>query len=110
MAIFNWRAEIGTSGSGEFNMFSSKFGDGYSQDIPNGINNEVQKWNVEVSGYEKDVQPVVDFIRSHKGQPFQWKAPMSASLGWFSCKRYSFDPDGGAWMKFRMEFEQAYAP
>jgi phage-related protein len=110
MAVFTWRAEVGSTGNGEFSVFSTKFGDGYSQDIPNGLNNETQKWSVKVSGYEKNVQPVIDFIRSHKGQPFQWKPPSSVGLGWYSCKRYSLNPGGGAWTEFNMEFEQSYAP
>jgi phage-related protein len=109
MAVFTWRAEVGTTGTGEFAMFSSKFGDGYSQDIPNGLNNETQKWNVQVSGYERNVQPVIDFIRAQKGLPFQWKPPVG-QLGWYKCLRYSVDPDGGSWTTFRMEFEQSYAP
>lgn len=109
MAVFTWRVEVGTTGNGEFSMFSSKFGDGYSQDIPNGINNETQKWNVKVSDYEANIQPVIDFIRAHKGQPFQWKPP-SGVLGWYKCKRYSHTPGGGSWTELTMEFEQAYAP
>lgn len=109
MAVFTWKAEVGTSGSGDFAVFASRFGDGYSQQIPNGLNNETQKWSVRVSGYERDVQPVVDFIRAHKGLPFQWKPPMGP-LSWFTCTRHSFDPGGGAWMTYVMEFEQGYAP
>jgi phage-related protein len=109
MAVFTWKVEVGTSGSGEFAMFSSKFGDGYSQDIPNGLNNETQKWSAKRSGYEKDVQPVLDFIRERKGQPFEWKPP-SGQMGWYACKRYSLSPGGGAWTELTMEFEQAYAP
>lgn len=110
MAVFTWRAEVGTSGNSELAMWSAKFGDGYSQDIPNGMNSETQKWNVEVSGYEKDMQAVVNFLRAQNGLPFQWKPPMTNTLQWFKCKRWGFDPGGGAWMKLRMEFEQAYAP
>lgn len=113
MSVFTWRAEVGSSGNGEFAMFSSVFGDGYSQEIPNGLNNETQKWSVVVSskgGSARTVQQVLDFIRAQKGQPFQWKAPNTAALGWYKCKRYSQSDEGGDYWTLTMEFEQAYAP
>jgi len=108
MDEFIWRAQVNTSGGGEFTMFSSKFGDGYSQDIPNGMQNEVQKWSVEVTGDPTYVQAALDFIRDQKGQTFQWKAPRSSGLGYYKCKRYSLNDAGGATWTLRLEFEQGY--
>lgn len=110
MSVFTWRAEVGTSGEGEFALYSSKFGDGYSQDIPLGMNNEFQRFSVVVSGYSAQVQPVFDFIRAQKGQPFQWKAPKTAGLTWWKCRRYSHNDQGGDYTTLTMEFEQAYMP
>lgn len=110
MAVFNWRAEVGSSGNADFTMFSSKFGDGYSQDVPNGLNNEVQKWSVVVSGKGPRVREVLTFLRNQKGVPFQWKAPNTTALGWYKCKRYSQSDEGGDYWTLTMEFEQAYAP
>lgn len=116
MAIFNWRAEVGTTGNGEFSVFTSRFGDGYTQDVPNGINNETQKWSVKVSGKGlpgggQMVQAVLDFIRAQAGSPFQWKHPnMRGALGWYSCKRYSQSDEGGDYWTITMEFEQSYQP
>lgn len=113
MSVFIWRAEVGSSGTGEFNMFSSKFGDGYSQDIPNGVNNETQKWSVKVSskgGPDRTFQQALDFIRAQRGQPFQWKHPNASGLGWYKCKRYSQSDEGGDYWTLTMEFEQAYMP
>jgi Phage-related protein len=113
MAIFGFRAEVGTSGDGEFAVFSSKFGDGYSQDTPNGLNNETQKWSVKVSskgGSAKTVQQALDFIRAQKGLPFQWRAPNTTGLGWYACKRYSQSDEGGDFWTLTMQFEQAYRP
>lgn len=107
---FTWRAEVSTSGSGEFSMLTAKFGDSYSQEVPNGINNELQRWTVSVSGYPEHVQPALDFIRAHKGQSFIWKAPRSTAPGYYKCKKYSLGDQGGAWWTFTFEFEQAFAP
>ena len=110
MAVFTWRAEIGTTNNTDFAMFTSRFGDGYAQEVPNGLNNESQKWNVKVSGKGPRARAVLQFLRNHKGQPFQWKAPNTAGLGWYSCKRYSQSDEGGDYWTITMEFEQAYAP
>lgn len=113
MAIFKWRAEVGSSRQGEFVMFSSTFGDGYSQDIPNGINNEKQKWSVKVSGYGKPGTAYTEalaFIRAQRGVPFQWKHPNEPTIGWYKCNRYSDSDEGGNYMTLTMEFEQAYKP
>lgn len=113
MAVFTWRGQVETSGTGQFNMFSSKFGDGYSQDVPNGMNNETQKWNVKVSskgGAGRAFQQALDFIRAQRGQPFQWKAPNTSALGWYKCQNYSQNDGGGDYWTLTMDFEQAYAP
>lgn len=109
MAVFTWRAEVQSSGNGEFIVFSSKFGDNYSQDVPNGLNNETQKWSVVVSGKGPRVREVLAFLRDHKGVPFQWKIP-NYGMGWVNCKRYSQTDQGGDYWTLTMEFEQAYMP
>lgn len=110
MAIFSWRAQVESSGDSTFTVFSSKFGDGYSQDIPNGLNNEVQTWSVVVKGYRAEVAPVLAFLRERKGRQFQWRAPNTAALGWYSCKQFGQRDEGGDFWTITMKFEQAYAP
>lgn len=107
---FTWRAEIASSGSGEFPMRSSNFGDGYTQDSPTGLNNEKQKWNVSVSGYSANVGPVLDFIRAHKGIAFFWKAPLTSAPGYYVCVSYSSSDQGGDFWTITMQFEQRYKP
>lgn len=108
MEVFTWRAEVGTSQSGEFRMLTSKFGDGYSQESPDGINNETQTWSVVVSGRPALVDPVLAFIRARKGQVFQWKPPGASALEYYRCKRYSKNDQGAAYSTLTMEFEQGY--
>lgn len=107
---FTWRAEAKSQGNGEFAVYTSKFGDGYSQEVPQGLNNETQKWSVVVSGYSAYVQPALDFIRAHKGQVFFWHAPRTSAPGYYKCKRYSLSDEGGAYWTLTLEFEQGYLP
>ena len=110
MAIFTFRAEVGTTGEGEFSVFSSKFGDGYEQITPNGPNNENRKWSVVTSGKGPYHRQVLAFIREQRGAPFQWKAPNTAALGWFKCVRYRESDEGGDYWTLTMEFEGTYMP
>lgn len=107
---FEWRADLATSGGGDFGVFQSKFGDGYSQDVPNGINNETQTWSVSISGYGDKVQPIIDFIRSHTGKSFFWKAPFTAAPGYYKCKKWGCNDQGGAYFTLTLQFEQGYMP
>ncbi len=110
MSVFTFRAEVESTGTGEFGVYSSRFGDGYSQDIPAGIRNERQKWSVSVSGRGPYIREVLAFLRAERGQPFQWMAPNTTVLGWYNCKRYSQSDQGGDYWTLTMDFEQAGAP
>ena len=107
---FTWRAEVQSGGSGEFAMSSAKFGDGYTQEVPLGLNNEQQKWSVNVSGYQTYVAACLAFIQARKGQSFFWKAPFQSAPGYWKCKRWSASDQGAAYWTLILEFEQAFAP
>jgi phage-related protein len=106
METLTLRGQVGSSGSGEFDIFKSQFSDGYSQSIPNGIDNEKQKWQMVFSG--KEAAPALAFIRARKGEVFAWTPPMGVS-GAYSCARYSISDEGGAYMTVSAEFEQAHS-
>ena len=108
-ATFTWPVQTTSSGDGEFRTTESRFGDGYSQDTPNGINNETQKWSVVYSGYRSQVDTVLAFIRAQKGMSFFWKPPL-APVGYYKCKKYNVAPQGGGYYVLSMDFEQGYAP
>ncbi len=105
--LFTWRVHATAAGGGEFAMFESKFGDGYMQSSPSGLNNEEQKWNVTVSG--EPVDAVLAFIRAKKGQSFLWTPPKGGQ-GYYQCKRYTPADQGSGYFTLNMEFEQVYFP
>lgn len=107
---FTWKAQVNSAADGEFDVSSSKFGDGYSQEVPNGLNSESQNWSVVIKGRKNEVQPALDFVRSHKGVSFFWTPPLSAAQGYFKCKKYSFSDEGGSYWTLTLNFEQGYAP
>lgn len=105
---FTWRAETGTSGSGEFKFDTAQFGDGYSQDSATGLNPERQMWPVSVSGYSGFIEEVLTFIRANY-LCFNWKPPMGV-MGQYKCTKWNVNPSGGDHWTLSMQFEQTYRP
>lgn len=107
---FTWRVHATASGAGDFSTAKAQFGDGYAQESAVGLNPEVQKWNVTVSGFKADLTPVMTFIRSHVGIAFFWTPPMGVQ-GKYKCKRYSGPSDqGSGYFTISFDFEQVFTP
>lgn len=106
---FNFRVNTDSSGDVAPVTDASKFGDGYEQEIPRGINPEVQTWVNTFSGYAAQCAPVIDFIRSHIGVAFFWKPPLGVT-GYYKCRSHRISPQGGGYYVISMDFEQVYAP
>lgn len=64
MAVFTWRVTTQSSGAGEFRTKKSQFGDGYSQEVADGLNTDMQTWSVSATGVEADIAPMVAFVRA----------------------------------------------
>lgn len=107
---FTWRVHSTAAGGGEFTTAKAQFGDGYSQEVALGINNEVQKWNVTVSERASVLRDeALDFIRDHRGLSFLWTPPLGEE-GYYRCKKYQASDQGGAYFTLNMEFEQVFEP
>ena len=105
---FNWKTLITNNGRNEFVVSRSKFGDGYSQEVPQGLNNEAGTYTVSVEGYEEEIQPIVDFIKAKKGgESFYWKPPLQP-LGTYICTSYSVVPSGGNHYVVTATFERVF--
>lgn len=105
---FTWRVLATVTGGGKFRSKVSKFGEGYSQEWADSINNEEQAWKVTV--VEPDVDAALAFVRARKGvEAFYWTPPKGAQ-GYYKCKDYNLVDQGGGVYTLDMNFEQAFAP
>lgn len=79
METFNWLINVGAEADVQQETLESQFGDGYSQALGVGINNQKQVWNVEVTGTyggNHDIADIRDFLDRHKGfRSFLWTPP-----------------------------------
>lgn len=107
---FDWPVKSSTSGSGQFRTKKAQFGDGYSQEVEDGLNTDVQSVTVMIEGTEAELRPIVDFARAHKAESFFWTPPMSDEA-MFRCRSYRWDPlDGGYMFVLTLEFVQSFVP
>lgn len=107
---FTWRVHADASGGGEFRTLKAQFGEGYAQESPDGMHNDVQKWNVTVAARAPQMRDeILAFIRAQQGMSFYWTPPLGVQ-GLYKCKRYQPSDKGGAFFTLSMEFEQAFAP
>lgn len=60
---FNFTVDAGTSGKVTFRTRSAQFGDGYKQEVADGLNNKVQAWTVTITDvYADELAPVLAFL------------------------------------------------
>lgn len=93
-----------------FHVLSAQFGDGYSQEAADGINNKVQSWPLTFTGTKVEMQTIVDFFDAHAGwKGFYWTPPLGVQ-GIYKVTAYSPSPIGGPMYSVTATFEQKFAP
>lgn len=108
---FTWCPQNETEGRSEFRVLSTQFGDGYRQEVGDGINNEERSWPLLFAGYERDIKPVRDFLRRHAGfKPFLWIPPMETEHGLFVAREFSLKPMCGKFYTLTATFEERFSP
>lgn len=108
---FTWCPRVEPDGTSRFRVLSARFGDGYSQEVGDGINNETRSWPLEFVGYEREIKPIRDFLRRHAGfRPFLWTPPMEAEAGLFTVLEVRLRPMGGKAYTLTATFEERFAP
>jgi phage-related protein len=108
--VFVWLPDLGGKESTKFDVTHIKFGDGYSQRIPNGINGEITNWPLRFSGPHADIIPIRNFLKAMMGKDsFEWTNPFSET-GLYIVKEFTYErpeqhPGIGV---INAEFERVY--
>jgi phage-related protein len=107
---FTWRS-IGTpAGQVSFRVRKAQFGDGYSQEVADGINNKVQSWPLQFVGTKAELAPIVAFLDDHAGYAgFFWTPPLGVQ-GLYKVTAYTPTPLSGDLYTLTATFEQKFAP
>lgn len=92
MSTFTWKPSYGTDLTDKPRVLAAKFGDGYEQRAPDGINNAPEVWSLSFSGsLAAKITAARQFLKSHSsaGTSFDWTSPIG-TVGKFKCEEYSF--------------------
>ena len=109
---FTWDHVSEPSGTITFSVLSAQFGDGYSQRLANGINNESGSWPLSFVGDDDFIGAIVAFIRAHKGaQSFYWTPPVpNGEQGLYVATSYNPVPYGDGQYQLSVTFQQVFMP
>lgn len=74
--IFTWLPNYGAEGSVTPNVVTAAYGDGYSQDMPLGINSLTQVWSLTFNVEPDTADDIFTFLMNQGGfQRFWWVPP-----------------------------------
>lgn len=107
---FTWQPTSQATGTSTFAVRSAQFGDGYTQEVADGINNESQSWPLTFMGSKAEIQPIVDFFRAHAGYRGFWWTPPFGVQGIYKVTAFSPMPNGGDIYTLTATFVQKFAP
>ncbi|EIK68398.1 phage minor tail protein [Pseudomonas synxantha BG33R] len=112
MAIetFTWPTQHGEAPDITYRVRTSQFGDGYKQEVGDGINNKVDAYPITHTGNTATAAAMMAFFDRHQGaKAFLWTTPLG-QLGLFTCKNPTPTPMGGGVFKVTATFERAFHP
>lgn len=90
METFHWRPIPGMSVPTEPNVRVIKFGDGYEQRQPKGINNNLQKYSLTFKVPRDEYWLIDDFFNRHGGvDAFLWTPPLRYKPAKFVCRKWT---------------------
>ncbi len=77
-----------------------KFGDGYEQVAPKGINHNLRSYSLSFSGTESRIRQINDFLNQHGGyKAFLWTPPKSEKgEGKFRCYEWGIVQNTSHWV------------
>lgn len=108
--VLTFPVDSGVSGDITFRVRSIQFGDGYRQEVTDGLNPKEDKWPVSATGPADEIQPLIDFLDARGGvEAFLWTPPRGVQ-GLYKCKAYNTTDSHGDNVKLSATFERTYQP
>lgn len=91
MAVFTpaYNPSYGSGNDIDFRMLNNNFGDGYHQDVPDGLNNIVETWNLAWNNInDENADDIIAQLKSFNGVAFEWTTPDGETKNW-TCGKIS---------------------
>lgn len=109
MTIFTWKPSLAATANSAPKVTEAKFGDGYVQRSPKGINNNPMSWDLSFDALSShDADAIEDFLATlYACLPFTW-TDLRGRTGQYICPSWSrvySDEDANS---VRAKFEQFF--
>jgi phage-related protein len=107
--VFTWVPDTTCKVTTKPRLNSASYGDGYSQDVPDGINSVVRSWSLSFKTRTADeALQMQDFLDARAGaQAFFWTDPYGR-LGRWKCKTWDLTPKAGLLAEGTAVFDQVF--
>ncbi|HHR6079075.1 TPA: phage tail protein [Providencia alcalifaciens] len=106
MEIFNWPIKPGMKTEFTPRIKAVRFGDGYEQRQPDGINHQLKKFNITLSLKPNTAEQALDFLAKHGGvTSFLFQPEKSKQAIKVVCKKWSSD-SSNIRLNISAEFEE----
>lgn len=86
----------------------AKFGDGYTQTAPDGLNARSRSYQLTFTGPQSRIEQIIAFLDAHVGRSFYWQSPRGLLL--FQCDSHSEPFPTGMVHSITATFEQTFQP
>lgn len=97
METFTFQPNWGMELSRKPEVTQIKFGDGYEQVAPKGINHNLRSYSLSFSGAESKIRQIDNFLNQHGGyKAFIW-TPYQSKQGKFRCYEWTVTQNTGYW-------------
>lgn len=101
----------GNSSKQNFNILTSKFGDGYEQNISVGINNRKGEWAYKRTSTKDEILQIKAFFDRYQGaDSFLWNSPLDGEVRVKTDTSYSPSQVGGMIWTISTTFTQVFYP
>ncbi|WP_414451292.1 phage tail protein [Burkholderia sp. 22PA0099] len=107
---FSWSPALGGQGDTTWSVREAKFGDGFTQRVEDGINNESDSWQLTFRGRRDVVMPIREFLRKHRGARAFFFTPPGGEQGLYVCKAMSRVFNTATVFTITATFEQTFSP
>lgn len=88
LQTFNYRASSASELTEKPRVVSAKFGDGYEQRSPDGINTILETWVLKFDRSGADIDAIRAFLKARGGyQAFQWANPYNVTNAYI-CREW----------------------
>ncbi|WP_431221727.1 phage tail protein [Serratia sp. L9] len=88
LETFTYAARVNPTGDHSFRVREVQFGDGYKQQVGDGLNAELQSWSLTFVGNWQRITEIRNFFKRHAGyKSFKWTSP-NFELGLYTCNKF----------------------